>query len=160
MGITFFPFTIKVDNFKMFVVDTSYDGIKPANGYHVTFAEKHSNAIYLFSQYYENKQFHVDSYLPSTGKKVHEFQNFDVNELWKSIGLFQKYSGRELFLLDNLELKKIIEDSSEKIQTTCNSWNTTVFEKLHLTYMKKISNRELTLTVLNYLHKKKATLFS
>jgi hypothetical protein len=129
-GITFFPLTIKVDNFKMFVVDVSYDEIRPADGYHITFTEKHNGATYLFSQYYKNKQFHVDVYLPTTGKKVYEFQNFDVNELWKSVGLFQKYSGRELFLLDNLELKKVIEDSFEKIQTTCNAWSTIVFEKL------------------------------
>ncbi|CAJ0648537.1 7841_t:CDS:2 [Entrophospora sp. SA101] len=158
-GITFFPFMIKVDKFEMLVVNASYDGIKPANGYHITFVEKIQREYYLFSQYYINKQFHVDSYSLTTGEKKYKFQNSDVNELWESIGMFQNLSGRELFLLDNLELKNIIEESCVKFQTMCSDWNQMVFEKLHLEYMKNINNKDLTLSVLNHLHKRKSTLF-
>src|SRR5688572_29742238 len=46
-GITFFPFMIKVDKFEMLVVNASYDGIKPANGYHITFVEKIQREYYF-----------------------------------------------------------------------------------------------------------------
>ena len=157
--IIFFPFTIKVDKFEMFVVNASYDEIKPANGYHITFVEKIRQEYYLFSQYFINNQFHVDSYLLTTGEKKYEFQNFDVNRLWESIGMFQSLSGKELFLFDNLELNHIIEEPLVRFKTMCSDWNQIVFERLHLEYMRNINSKDLTLSVLNHLHKRRSTLF-
>lgn len=40
IDVIFVPFYINGNNFKMFVVDASYDGVEPLDGYHITFVEK------------------------------------------------------------------------------------------------------------------------
>ncbi|CAJ0638563.1 6717_t:CDS:2 [Entrophospora sp. SA101] len=39
-----------------------------------------------------------------------EYQNSDVNEFWKSIGVFNMFTGSQLFLLENIELKQKIDE--------------------------------------------------
>jgi hypothetical protein len=159
--ITFTPFyiqDIQENNFKMFVVDASHDGIEPLDGYHITFIQYYKRKSTLFSQFYSKNQFHVNLYSIKTGERLVEYQNSDVNELWKSIGLFNMFTGAQLFLLENIELKQIIDDLS-RFEVDLHQWNAIIFEKLHQTYMKNINSKELTMSVFNHLHHKKSSLF-
>src|SRR5690242_1136036 len=92
-GIAFHPFYIKESNFKMLVVNASHDKKELLDGYHVTFVEKYKHEPTLFSQFYHKKIFHVILYSTKTGEKLEEYQNTDVNELWKSIRLFNMFDG-------------------------------------------------------------------
>ncbi len=134
-GITFIPFYIRENNFKMFVIDASHDGTEPLDGYHITFLEYYKRESTLFSQFYNKKQFHVNLYSIKTGEKLMEYQNSDVNELWKSIRLFNMFTGSQLFLLENVELKQIIDNLS-KFEVDLHQWSPIIFEKLHQTYCK------------------------
>jgi hypothetical protein len=156
--ITFHPFYIKENNFKMFVVDASHDTKEPLDGYHVTFIEQYKRESTLFSQFYDKKKFHVILYSTRTGVKLEEYQNTDVNELWESTGLFNMFAGSQLFLLENIELKQKIDELT-KFEVNVYQWNPTIFEKLHQTHMKHTNNKDITISVLNYLHNKKSTLF-
>ncbi|CAJ0648786.1 9665_t:CDS:1, partial [Entrophospora sp. SA101] len=156
--ITFFPFIINECKFKMFVVDASYDKSEPSDGYHITFIERSKREYVLFSQTYNKNKFFLNIYSLNSGKILQAFQNLDVNELWKSTGLFRDYSGKQLFLLNNTELKQII-DNLINFQTNCHEWNLNIFDKLHIAYMIHINNKDLTTSVLKYLHDKKSTLF-
>jgi hypothetical protein len=158
LDVAFFPFIIKEDKFKMFVIDASYNTSGPSDGYHITFVERFRHEHVIYSQFYNNSLFHVNLYSLKTGELLHEHQNSDVNMLWKSIGLFQNHSGRQLFLLDNANMKQIIEKSIN-FQVSCSNWDPIVFDKLHSTYMKSFYSKDFTLSVLIYLSNKKSTLF-
>lgn len=158
LDVTFSPFIIKEDKFKMFVINASYNTTGPSDGYHITFVERFRHEHVIFSQFYNNNLFHVNLYSLNTGELLNEHQNSDVNVLWKSIGLFQKYSGRQLFLLENAEMKQIIEKTII-FQVSCSEWDPIIFDKLHSTYMKHFYSKEFTLSVLIYLSNKKSTLF-
>ncbi|CAJ0826491.1 16601_t:CDS:2 [Entrophospora sp. SA101] len=81
------------DKFKMFVINASYNATGPSDGYHITFVERFRHEHVIFSQFYNNNLYHVNLYSLNIGELLYEHQNSDVNVLWKSIGLFQKYSG-------------------------------------------------------------------
>ncbi|CAJ0842516.1 9052_t:CDS:2 [Entrophospora sp. SA101] len=123
------------DKFKMFVINASYNATGPSDGYHITFVERFRHEHVIFSQFYNNNLYHVNLYSLNIGELLYEHQNSDVNVLWKSIGLFQKYSGRQLFLLENAEMKQIIEKTII-FQVSCSEWDPIIFDKLHSTYIK------------------------
>ncbi len=68
------------------------------------------------------------------------------------------FSGSQLFLLESVKLKQIINDLTN-FEIGLHQWCSTTFEKLHQTYMKHTSSKELTMSILNYLHGKKSSLF-
>jgi hypothetical protein len=160
VDIKFFPFIIEKDKIKMFVINASSDNkIDPSDGYHIIFKEKYKQQTSIFSQYYENKKFFINIYSYNTSQLLNKYEHEDVNEVWKLTGLFKKYSGNELFLLNHDNIKKIFKESSSKIVIKRCDWNQKNFEQLHLDYMLHICKKELTISVLNYLKSKKATLF-
>ncbi|CAJ0906518.1 2139_t:CDS:2, partial [Entrophospora sp. SA101] len=128
--ITFFPFIINECKFKMFVVDASYDKSEPSDGYHITFIERSKREYVLFSQTYNKNKFFLNIYSLNSGKILQAFQNLDQ-------------------IIDNLI----------NFQTNCHEWNQNIFDKLHIAYMIHINNKDLTTSVLKYLHDKKSTLF-
>jgi len=158
IDIIFVPFYIQENNFKMFVVNASHDEVEPLDGYHITFVEKYKRESTLFSQLYNRKKFYVTLYSTKTGEILKDYENSDVNELWKSIGLFNMFSGSQLFLLENVKLKQVINNLTN-FEISLHQWCSTTFEKLHQTYTKHTNSKELTMSILNYLHDKKSSLF-
>jgi hypothetical protein len=158
--VIFRPFIIKKNEFKMFVINaSSHNGIDPADGYHITFTDKYKHETAIFSQLYEDDKFYINIYSFQTGQLLEQFQNENVNEVWKLVNYFKKYLGDELFLLAHPDIKNAFEKTSAKFTTKRSLWNEYVFENLHLAYMEHMNSKEVTLSVLQFLKSRKSTLF-
>jgi hypothetical protein len=158
--IKFCPVIISKDNFKMFVISApSNNAIDPADGYHISFTGKYKHETALFSQLYENNEFHINIFSIQTGQLLQQFQSENSDDVWKLTGLFRKYSGNELFLLNHPEIKSLFEQDSIKITSKKSDWNEHIFEELHFCYMLHISKKELTISLLKYLKLRKSSLF-
>ncbi|RHZ49143.1 hypothetical protein Glove_529g24 [Diversispora epigaea] len=139
-NIDFYPFTCKLEEYEIFIYglgsSTSLDWNKAGNGYK-------SSLIHI----YMKRQAIFVSEIEDDKCFVHIYQNFKLqksfsgntpNDVWKDSGFIQKYSGKQLFgLEDKITQQKLQEFHIPKCLP--NEWKN--FEKMEKLYKYNLQRR-------------------
>ena len=122
--IDFFPFSCQLGDYEIFIyslgLSTRLDWNKAGNGYKSSIIHTYKKRLAIFVSEIENDECYV--YIYQDFKLQKKFVGTNPNDVWKNSGYIQKFSGMQLFGLEDQVTKKKLYDF--RVPQCCsNEWS-------------------------------------